>query len=50
MKTKSKNVIEKVSKGKSGKLPFIPNAQKSAARIKAKISAKSKAKTQVGFD
>lgn len=50
MKTKSKAVIDKLAKGKGKKLPFIPNAQKSAAKIKANLSAKSRAKTSVGFD
>lgn len=40
----------KLAKKRGQKLPFVPNAKKSAAKIASNLSAKSKAKTQVGFD
>lgn len=40
----------KLAKRRGKKLPFVPNAKKSAAKIAANLSAKSRAKTQVGFD
>lgn len=39
----------KLAKRRGQKPPFSPNAKKSAANIKAKLSEKSKAQTEVGF-
>lgn len=48
--TKTKKVKAKLPRSKGVKAPFVPNAQKSASRIKASLASKSNAKTQVGFD
>lgn len=48
--TKTKKVKTKLPRSKKTRVPFVPNATKSAARIKASLSARSKNKTQVGFD
>lgn len=50
MKANPNKIAKGTVKIKKQKLPFVPNAKKSAANISKRLNAKSGSRSQVGFD